>query len=83
MRKQISHVAVVWLVLVAATVASWSERTTVTTAGAAVILALTAGKVMLVIGSYMEVAKAPRWLVLACGFWTTAVFGGLAVLYLG
>lgn len=75
---------IVWLALITCTIASWSESSAANTSRivAAVVLVLTAGKVVLVIGSYMEVARAPLWLRLACGLWATAVVGVLAFAYL-
>ncbi|WP_245661417.1 cytochrome C oxidase subunit IV family protein [Nocardia salmonicida] len=75
---------IVWLALITCTIASWSESSAASTSRivAAVVLSLTAGKVVLVIGSYMEVGRAPLWLRLACGLWATAVFGVLTFAYL-
>lgn len=74
----------VWLTLITCTIASWSESSAANNARivAAVVLVLTACKVVLVIGSYMEISRAPLWLRLACGLWVSVVFGVLTFAYL-
>lgn len=66
-----------WLVLTACTVLSWSESPSGRPSHPVIliVLALTAIKVALIIASYMEISRAPRWLQTLCGAWIMAVFG--------
>ncbi|SKV16295.1 Uncharacterised protein [Mycobacteroides abscessus subsp. abscessus] len=41
------------------------------------MLSLTAIKSALIIASYMEISRAPRWLQMLCGTWVVVVFGML------
>lgn len=69
----------VWLILTACTVLSWSEsspgRPTIPLI--LLVLSLTAIKVALIIASYMEISRAPRWLQTLCATWGIVVFGVL------
>lgn len=70
----------VWAVLVAATLAAFTDGRNAGTLATLVLLALAAVKAALVIAVYMEVAPAPTWLRAVCGGWLVVTFGGLAVL---
>lgn len=75
--------AIVWVALVALTLATWTDSTvsTASTATAAVVIALTLIKVLLVLGSYIEIARAPYWLQGLCGLWVVGVFAVISAGY--
>ncbi|OBG04241.1 cytochrome C oxidase subunit IV family protein [Mycolicibacter sinensis] len=79
----------VWLVLVAITIGSWTlapaHITHVAQASAgvtALVLALTFIKSRMIIGHFMEVHTAPRWLRRATDGWLAALIGAIFVIYL-
>ncbi|AYM42485.1 hypothetical protein BKG83_21690 [Mycobacteroides chelonae] len=65
-----------WLALTVCTVLSWSESSPVRPSNAVIliVLSLTAVKAVLIIASYMEINRAPRWLQTLCGTWIIVVF---------
>ncbi len=71
---------VTWLVLTGCTVLSWSESSSgrPSIPVILIVLSLAAIKSALIIASYMEIGRAPRWLQMLCGTWAVAVFGILA-----
>lgn len=83
-RPSWASTTVVWVTLVALTLASWTDSTFATASAvtAVVVIGLSAIKVVLVVASYMEIAEAPRWLQALCGLWFVAVFGTISVGYL-
>jgi len=70
---------VTWLVLTGCTVLSWSESSSgrPSIPVILVMLSLTAIKSALIIASYMEISRAPRWLQMLGGTWVVVVFGML------
>lgn len=79
----------VWLVLVAITIGSWTlapaHITHVAQASVpvtALVLALTFVKSRLIIGHFMEVHTAPRWLRRATDGWLAALIATIFVIYL-
>ncbi|TDZ45460.1 cytochrome C oxidase subunit IV family protein [Mycobacteroides franklinii] len=66
-----------WLILAGCTVLSWSESPAgrPSTLVILIVLSLTAIKVALIIASYMEISRAPRWLQTLCAAWGIVVFG--------
>lgn len=79
----------VWLVLVAITIGSWTlapaHITHVAQASVpvtALVLALTFVKSRLIIGHFMEVHTAPRWLRRATDSWLAALIATIFVIYL-
>lgn len=71
----------VWGALLALTLATWTDSTVSTastastvTAAVVIVIALTLITVLLVLGSYIEITRAPYWLQGLCGLWAVAVF---------
>lgn len=77
------QVRIAWLVLVGCTLVSWtgSEEGHPSRWLTLAVLALAAVKVVVIIGSYMEISRAPRWLQALCGTWVTLVFATVAGIY--
>ena len=79
----------VWLVLVAITIGSWTlapaHITHIAQASVpvtALVLALTFVKSRMIIGHFMEVHTAPRWLRRATDGWLAALIATIFVIYL-
>ncbi|AEF38106.1 conserved hypothetical protein [Mycolicibacter sinensis] len=79
----------VWIVLVAVTVGSWTLAPAHLTHTAqasvpvtALVLALAFVKSRMIIGHFMEVNTAPRWLRYATDGWLTALIATVFVIYL-
>ncbi len=77
------QVTIAWLVLVGCTLLSWtgSEGGHAARWLTAAVLGLTAVKVVVIIGSYMEISRAPRWLQAVCGTWVVSVFAAVAGIF--
>ncbi|MBA0046866.1 cytochrome C oxidase subunit IV family protein [Mycobacteroides sp. LB1] len=69
-----ARVIATWVVLVAASLASaFLSHEHLSGIGIAGVLLLAAFKALLVIGEYIEIRRAPIWLIAVCGLWTTVV----------
>lgn len=82
MRARLTREAVVWLVLLTATVLNWSMTDVAGAAGpghllGAVILVIAFVKTWLVIDTFMEAREAPTPLRLGLAAWATVACGGL------
>jgi hypothetical protein len=79
----------VWLVLVAITIGSWTlapahitHTAQASVAVTALVLALTFVKSRMIIGHFMEVLTAPRWLRRATDGWPAALIATVFLIYL-
>ncbi|QCH24193.1 cytochrome C oxidase subunit IV family protein [Mycobacteroides salmoniphilum] len=68
------RVIATWAVLVAASLASaFLSHDQLSAMGIAGVLMLAAFKALLVMGEYIEIRRAPIWLIAVCGLWTGGV----------
>lgn len=84
-----ARLTLVWLVLCALTVTSWSfgpahggGPVSLSVPATLAVLAIGFIKARLVISHFMEVRTAPVWLRLVTDGWLVALFGSITVLYL-